>query len=129
MAQKITVSVIFILFALLCVQAKQLPSFIREKRTIKTKSPAKLKESIGCELEQVLTLSSRLIASLADGQQMIIVKMHDLIAPEKGDMFANAKIKELENYLHRLQTMHQELTRTEQSIKKELANFSKNFNT
>jgi hypothetical protein len=127
--QKIKKIVLIFLCGITFLGAKQLPSFLKPKKVTKIKSPAKLKELIGYELEDMLTLSADLIAFLADGQRNVIKKMHTLFAPEKGDMFSEAKAKQLDIYLQQLKVMHQELERTERSIKKEFANFSKNFNT
>ena len=92
-------------------------------------SPAQLKELIGYELEDVLTLSSDLIASLSKGQKLLVSKMHTLVAPEKEDFFSNVKAKELDSYLKKLQQTHQELKNIEKQIKIEFMSFSKNFTT
>lgn len=105
----------------------KVPSFIKPKKIHKKKSPAQLKEQIGYELEDILTLSSDLIASLSKGQKLIVSKMHTLVAPEKRDFFSNVKAKDLEMYADNLERMHQELKDIEQRIKKECTNFSKNF--
>ena len=129
MVQKIKKIILILLCGITFLGAKQLPSFLKQKKVTKVKSPAKLKELIGYELEDMLTLSADLIAFLADGQRSVIKKMHTLFAPEKYDMFSEAKAKQLDLYLQQLKVMHQELERTERSIKKEFSNFSKNFNT
>jgi len=102
-------------------------SFLKSKKVVKRQSPAQLKENIGYELEDILTLSSDLIASLSKVQKIIVSKMHTLVAPEKEDFFSNVKANELEKYLHNLKEMHQELKDIEQKIKIECTHFSKNF--
>lgn len=103
------------------------PSFLKVRKISKKKSPHQLKEQIGYTLEDVLTLSSDLIASLSKGQKQLVSKMHTLVAPEKGDFFSDVSAKDLENYLQNLQQMHHELKVVEQRIKKEHINFSRNF--
>lgn len=120
--------VVLSLFCLATVLVAKNPlSFIKSKKVTKRQSPAQLKEKIGYELEDILTLSSDLIASLSKGQKLIVSKMHMLVAPEQRDFFSNVKAKELEKYLCSLEQMHQELIDIEQRIKKECANCSKNF--
>ena len=122
--KKVFLGLFFFTAALLSVK---MPSFIKQKKINKKKSPAQLKEQIGYELERILTLSSDLIASLSKGQKLIVSKMHTLVAPEKEDFFSNVKAKDLEMYVHNLEQMHQELKDIERRIKKECTNFSKNF--
>lgn len=120
--------VLLSLFCLTTILITKNPiSFIKSKKVAKRQSPAQLKEKIGYELEDILTLSSDLIASLSKGQKLIVSKMHTLVAPEQGDFFSNVKAKELEEYLRNLEQMHQELKDIERRIKKECANCSKNF--
>lgn len=120
--------VVLSLFCLVTVLVAKNPlSFIKPKKVIMRQSPAQLKEQIGYKLEDILTLSSDLIASLSKGQKIVVSKMHTLVAPEKGDFLSNIKAKELEKYLHNLEQMHQELKDIEQRIKKECTNCSKNF--
>lgn len=120
--------IVLILFLTNITLFTKMPSFIKKQKKITTKkSPAQLKEQIGYELEDILTLSSDLIASLSKGQKLVVSKMHTLVSPEKGDFFSNVKAKDLEMYAHHLEQMHQELKDIEQRIKKECTNFSKNF--
>ena len=107
--------------------AKKPLSFIKPKKVITRQSPAQLKEQIGYKLEDILTLSSDLVASLSKGQKIVVSKMHTLVAPEKGDFLSNIKAKELEKYLHNLEQMHKELKDIEQRIEEKCTNCSKNF--
>ena len=122
--KRVIISFLFLTAIVICAKT---PSFIKPKKMSKKKSPAQLKEQIGYELEDILTLSSDLIASLSKGQKLVVSRMHTLIAPEKEDFFSNVKAKDLEMYAHNLEQMHQELKDIEQRIKKECTNFSKNF--
>lgn len=119
--------VCFLLFTTTVLLPLNPPSFLATKKISKKKSPNQLKEEIGYKLEDVLTLSADLIASLSKGQKCVISNMHTLVAPEKGDFFSDVTAKELEIYAHHLEQMHQELKRIECSMKKEFTNFSKNF--
>ncbi|MFT6765798.1 MAG: hypothetical protein ACJAZS_000690, partial [Alteromonas naphthalenivorans] len=100
-------------------------SFLKKQKKVSKKSPAQLKEEIGYELEDVLTLSSDLIASLSNMQKLIVSKMHTLVAPEKSDFFSDAKVKELQDYLDKLEGVHREFKKIEQNIKKECDDLSK----
>lgn len=116
-----------ILLSTITLLLPQFPTFLKKQKKVFKKSPAQLKEEIGYELEDVLTLSSDLIASLSKVQKCIVSKMHTLFAPEKGDFFSDAKAKELQDYLDKLESMHQECNNIEQQIKKECTKLSKNF--
>ncbi len=122
--KRVVISFLFLTTIVICAKT---PSFIKPKKISKKKSPAQLKEQVGYELEDILTLSSDLIASLTKGQKLVVSKMHTLVAPEKDDFFSKVKAKDLETYAHNLEQMHQELKNIEQRIEKECTNFSKNF--
>lgn len=109
------------------LHADDIPVFIKQSSKTKKLSPAKLKESICSELEALLTLSSDLIAFLAEGQRAMISKMHCVIAPEKGEFFSDAKAKELDLYLQELSAMRQELEISKQKVEERFKKLKKDF--
>lgn len=129
MARKIRTVLLTIVCAYSGIMADNVPVFIKPQKKAKNLSPAKLKESICSELEALLTLSSNLIAFLAEGQRSMVSKMHCVIAPEKGDFFSDAKTKELDLYLQELTTMRQKLETSKQEIERQFKKLSKNFTT
>jgi hypothetical protein len=107
--------------------ASSIPSFIKGKTVVKKQSPTKLKESIGYEFELLLTLSSDLIAFLAEEQKELVDKMHLLLVQEKNSFFSQAKSKQLSAYLNRLKKLTNELEQMKANMKKDFSAFSKNF--
>lgn len=99
-------------------------SFVQPKK-VSCEKPSQIKEKIIETLENLLTRTSDLIASIAQEQRQIIKKVHD-VAQSEGS-FAQTTPQKLTRYHLELEKMAQELEKQHTEIQKQFKALKKDF--
>lgn len=99
-------------------------SSVIKPRTVRGRDTTDIKKKIGKELDQILTLSSSLIASLSKQIDVVVKKIKQLVSGND-DFFSNKKAKELESYR---QELHAIKTRLENTVEQTLQDLNKMTN-
>lgn len=99
-------------------------SFVQPKK-VSCEKPSQIKEKIIETLENLLTRTSDLIASIAQEQHLIVVKVHE-VAQSEGS-FAQTTPQKLTRYHLELEKMAQELEKQHEQIQKQFKALKKDF--
>ncbi len=99
-------------------------SFVQQKKTVSEK-PSQIKENIVVKLENILTRTSDLIASIAQEQHLIVEKVHDVLQSQ--GVFAQSNPQKLSRHYEALVKMEQELVTHHVEIQKQFKKLEKDF--
>ena len=99
-------------------------SFVQPQKT-SIEKPSQIKENIVGKLENILTRTSDLIASIAQEQHLIVEKVTD-VAHSQG-AFAQTNPQKLTRYYQALVNMEQELEKQHVALQKQFADLQKDF--
>lgn len=86
-----------------------------------------IKQSIGDIFEKMLTSSTHLIASLSEEIEVIAKNIKDLISSNDA-FFSQKNGLSLQQYLEKIEQLHNEQKKFEMYLKKELKKLKNNFN-
>lgn len=114
----------FFTLVLLSVHKTESLSFVQPKKTAVEK-PSEIKGKIVDKLENILTRTSDLIASIAQEQHLIVEKVTD-VARSQG-AFAQTNPQKLTRYYQALVTMEQELDKQHLAFQKQFTKLQKDF--
>jgi len=111
--------IFMLLFYLTSFMPLQSSSTVIKSRTVRGRDTTDIKKKVGAELDQILTLSSSLIASLSKQIDAVVKKIKQLVSGND-TFFSPKKVKELEQYRQQLRTMRTRLEKVISETEKDL---------